>query len=81
MDAPPRETPEFRKRGDHRLWLAAHFVALVFGLGGAAILNRVLSPEKFWVQWVAIAWGTVFVVHLVIFARATLATLAEKQES
>lgn len=75
MDAPVRATPEFKVRDRQRLWLFLHFTVMVLGLGGAAFLNRMLTPNVFWVTWVAIAWGAIFLVHVVIFALVTVASL------
>jgi hypothetical protein len=65
----------FLTRDAHRLALTAHFFALVIGLAGVFVANRFLSPERMWAQWVALAWGLLFLVHLGIFARGTLATM------
>lgn len=74
--APPAPSgPGLRIRGAHRVALGVHFAVMVAGLIGAAIANRLLSPERIWVHWVAFGWGAVFAVHLAVFARATLATL------
>ncbi len=78
MDAADTKTPEFRARDAHRGWLIGHFVAIVLGLGVAVGVNRALTPQTFWVQWLALAWGAAFAVHLAFFARATLATLGDK---
>jgi hypothetical protein len=65
----------FESRDQHRTWLGLHFVALVMGLGGAFVANRFLTPDTFWAGWVAAGWGLAFVLHLIVFARATLRTM------
>ena len=52
---------------------------MISGLLICAVLNRRFSPERFWVQWVAIAWGALFVAHLISFSRGTLATMGKKR--
>lgn len=66
-------------RDSHRKWLTAHFFLLVAGLAAAFIVNRFVTPEHFWAHWVALAWGIVFLLHLGVFARATLATMGGKK--
>jgi len=68
----------FLVRENHRVLLTIHALVMVSGLLACALLNRRLSPERLWVQWVAIAWGAVFAVHLWIFARGTLATMGRR---
>jgi 2TM domain-containing protein len=77
MDQPVARTPEFRVRDAHRGWLIAHFAVFVLGLGVCVALNRALTPETFWVPWVGLGWGAVFAAHLLVFARATLATMGD----
>jgi hypothetical protein len=65
----------FRTRDAHRRWLTLHFVAFLGGMIGAFFANRSLTPDVFWVQWVALGWGALLAVHGVWFARSTLATM------
>ena len=76
----PRSAPSraFRVRDRHRSWLTIHFVALAVILVAAFIANRSLTPETFWVQWVALGGGLLFAAHLAVFARSTLATMGGK---
>lgn len=64
-----------RVRDAHRTWLTLHFALACAGLVVAFLANRFLTPETFWVQWVALGWGALFAIHLAIFARSTLATM------
>jgi hypothetical protein len=64
-----------RIRDSHRTWLTAHFFALVAGVGAAFVVNRFVTPDRLWAHFVAIGWGVAFALHLVVFARATLATM------
>lgn len=77
----PRSGPSkgFIAREQHRALLTAHALLMISGLLICAVLNRRLSPERFWVQWVAIAWGALFLAHLVSFSRGTLATMGKKR--
>ena len=73
----PRTKPSkgFLAREQHRVLLTIHALVMIFGLLACAVVNRRFSPDRFWVQWVALAWGVVFLVHLAIFSRGTLATM------
>ncbi len=53
---------------------------MITGLLACALLNRLYTPERFWVQWVALAWGALFLLHLALFSRGTLATMAGKRK-
>jgi hypothetical protein len=53
----------------------ARELLMIFGLLACAVVNRRFSPERFWVQWVALGWGALFLVHLAVFSRGTLATM------
>jgi len=44
-----------------------------------AFANRRYSPDRFWVQWVALAWGGLFLAHLWWFSRGTLATMGRSR--
>ncbi len=73
----PRSRPSrgFEAREEHRAGLLLHAVAMMAGLAGAALANRFLSPGRPWFQWVALAWGAAFAVHLWRFTRGTLGTM------
>ncbi len=73
----PRTKPSkgFLAREQHRVLLTIHALLMIFGLLACAVVNRRFSPERFWVQWVALGWGVVFLVHLAVFSRGTLATM------
>jgi hypothetical protein len=65
----------FLTRDSQRRWLTLHFVLFLVGMMGALLANRALTPETFWVQWVALGWGLALAAHGVHFARSTLATM------
>jgi hypothetical protein len=65
----------FVERERHRVLLTLHALAMITGLLACAVVNRMKTPDRFWVQWVALAWGALFAVHLVLFSRGTLATM------
>ncbi|HTO96960.1 MAG TPA: hypothetical protein VMK66_07940 [Myxococcales bacterium] len=67
----------FLVREHHRALLTLHALVMLSGLLACAALNRRLSPDRLWVQWVALGWGAVFLVHLWIFSRGTLATMGK----
>ncbi len=69
----------FVVREQHRTLLTIHALVMIFGLLVCAVANRRFSPERFWVQWVALAWGLVFLLHLWIFSRGTLATMGKRR--
>jgi hypothetical protein len=73
----PRTKPSkgFLAREQHRVLLTIHALLMIFGLLACAVVNRRFSPERFWVQWVALGWGALFLVHLAVFSRGTLATM------
>jgi hypothetical protein len=77
----PRTSPSkgFLAREQHRVLLTVHALAMISGLLVCALLNRRLSPDRFWVQWVALAWGALFLLHLWIFSRGTLATMGGRR--
>ena len=79
----PRTTPSrgFLAREQHRVLLTIHALVMVSGLLVCALLNRRLTPDRLWVQWVALAWGTLFLLHLWIFSRGTLATMGGRRPS
>lgn len=78
---PPRIAPSraFRTRDAHRKWLTLHFVVLALGLCVAFAANRFLSPDRFWAHWVALVAGVVFLGHLGLFARSTMATMGGRR--
>jgi hypothetical protein len=65
----------FLAREQHRVLLTVHALVMIAGLLACALANRIYSPERFWVQWVALGWGALFLAHLAIFSRETLATM------
>lgn len=73
----PRTKPSkgFLAREQHRILLTIHALLMIFGLLICAVLNRRFSPDQFWVQWVALGWGLIFLAHLALFSRGTLATM------
>jgi hypothetical protein len=77
----PRSAPSkgFLAREQHRVLLTVHALVMISGLLACAFLNRRYSPDRFWVHWVALAWGALFLVHLAIFSRGTLATMGGKK--
>lgn len=70
----------FRTREHHRVLLTLHACAMIAGLLACAVVNRMKTPDRMWVQWVALAWGALFAVHLAIFSRQTLATMGGGRE-
>jgi hypothetical protein len=74
-----RPSKGFLAREQHRVALTLHALLMIFGLLACAVVNRMRTPERLWVQWVALAWGAVFLVHLAIFSRDTLATMAGRE--
>jgi hypothetical protein len=69
----------FLAREQHRVALTLHALVMIAGLLACAVINRMKTPDRFWVQYVAIAWGTLFLVHLAIFSRGTLATMGGRE--
>jgi hypothetical protein len=69
----------FVAREQQRVLLTVHALLMISGLLACAFLNRLYSPGRFWVQWVALAWGALFLLHLGIFSRGTLATMGRKR--
>ena len=65
----------FLAREHHRVLLTVHALLMITVLLACALANRLYSPDRFWVQWVALAWAAVFLVHLAIFSRETIATM------
>ena len=63
----------------HRTLLTLHFFALALGLVAAFAANRFLTPDRFWAQWIALGWGALFLLHLGLFSRATLATMGGRK--
>ncbi len=77
---PRRPSPGFLLRERHRQHLTLHAVAMLFVLMVLVALNRRFSPAFIWVHWVAMAWFAIFLVHLAIFSRETLASMTRKRE-
>lgn len=77
----PRTTPSkgFLAREQHRVLLTVHALVMIAGLLFLALVNRRLSPGRFWVQWVALGWAALFFAHLVVFFRGTLATMGRRK--
>ena len=69
----------FVAREQHRIALTLHAFAMIVGLLACAVVNRMATPDRFWVQWVALGWGALFLLHLAIFSRGTLATMAGRR--
>jgi hypothetical protein len=69
----------FLVREHHRVLLTIHALLMIFGLLVCAVVNRRFSPDRFWVQWVALAWGGAFLAHLWVFSRGTLATMGKRR--
>jgi hypothetical protein len=69
----------FLVRESHRFLLTIHALVMISGLLACALLNRRFSPDRFWVQWVAIGWGAAFAAHLWVFSRGTLATMGRRR--
>ena len=69
----------FLVRESHRVLLTIHALVMISGLLACALLNRRFSPDRFWVQWVAIAWAAAFLAHLWVFSRGTLATMGRRR--
>jgi hypothetical protein len=67
------------RRDLHRRWLTLHFLVLSIGLVALVLANRFLTPDRFWAHWAALGWGGLFVTHLVVFSRATLATMGGRR--
>ncbi|HEY5676028.1 MAG TPA: hypothetical protein VI356_16090 [Myxococcales bacterium] len=67
----------FLARERQRVLLTVHALLMISGLLACALINRRLSPDRFWVQWVALAWGALFLAHLWAFSRSTLATMGK----
>ncbi|HWE22648.1 MAG TPA: hypothetical protein VG496_01795 [Myxococcales bacterium] len=77
----PRTTPSrnFLAREQHRVLLTIHALVMISGLLVCALVNRRVTPERLWVQWVALVWFAVFLLHLLIFSRGTLATMGGRR--
>ena len=59
--------------------LTIHALVMISGLLVCAFVNRRLTPDRLWVQWVALAWFALFLVHLWFFSRGTLATMGRRR--
>lgn len=70
----------FMAREQHRVLLTMHALVMISGLLLGALLNRRYSPDHFWIQWVGLGWGALFLVHLAIFSRGTLATMGARKK-
>lgn len=78
----PRTKPSkgFLAREEQRLLLTVHALVMIAGLVACALLNRMRSPGTLWVQWVALGWGLLFLCHLWLFSRSTLATMGGQKQ-
>ena len=65
----------FLIRDRHRSWLAIHFFVMLVGCATLVLFNRFVIPGRMWAHWAALAWGVLFIVHLVWFSKATIATM------
>jgi hypothetical protein len=72
-------TRAFLAREQHRVLLTIHALVMISALLGFAFLNRRLSPDHLWVQWIALGWFALFLVHLWVFSRGTLATMGRRR--
>ena len=72
-------TRAFLEREQHRVLLTIHALVMISGLLVCALLNRRLSPDRLWVQWIAVGWFALFIVHLWVFSRGTLATMGRRR--
>jgi cytochrome c biogenesis protein CcdA len=70
----------FLTRDQQRHLLSLHFGVLLAALAGAVALNRFLTPDRMWFQWVALPLVILFGFHLVSFSRATLATMGGRRD-
>lgn len=77
----PRTTPSkgFLAREQHRVALTVHALVMISGLSLCALLNRMRTPDRLWVQWVALGWGALFLLHLWFFSRGTLSTMGRRR--
>ena len=52
-------TKNFIAREQHRVLLTIHALVMISGLLACAFVNRRLTPDRFWVQWVAsaVSWS------------------------
>ena len=73
-----RKNIGFDIREAHRQALVLHACLLTFGLLASALANRMFSPDRLWVHWVALGWGALFLAHLARFYRSTLASMTSK---
>lgn len=70
----------FLAREQHRVLLTVHALLMTSGLLACALLNRAYSPQRLWVQWVALVWAALFLVHLAVFSRGTLSTMGGRRK-
>jgi hypothetical protein len=69
----------FLAREQQRVLLTVHALVMITGLLACALANRIYSPDRFWVQWVALAWAAIFLAHLFVFSRETIATMGKRK--
>ncbi len=65
----------FQTRDFHRRALTIHFVVWMAVLVASFFVNRMFSPEVFWIHWVGFVALFALGVHGAVFARSTLATM------
>lgn len=65
----------FEIREKHRTGLVLHACVMVTALLACAMANRMLTPDRLWVQWVGLAWAAGFAFHLYLFQRDTIASM------
>jgi len=71
----------FRQRDFHRRMLTIHVTVMVVVVLAAFAVNRFATPDDFWAHWVAVAWAPLLLIHGVVFARSTLATMGGRGTS
>ena len=73
--APKSPSKGFLTRDRQRHLLTLHFGAFLGGMALAVALNRSLTPDRMWFQWLALPWLCLLALHLISFSRATLASM------
>lgn len=76
-----RANKAFRRRDFHRRMLTVHVTIMVLVVLGLLAVNRFATPDDFWAHWVAVAWVPLLLIHGVVFARSTLATMGGRRSS
>ena len=52
-----------RRHVRRRMGFFRHLSTFVTVMAGLLVIDIVTGPDKFWVQWVALVWGVILVVH------------------